>query len=310
MECNNCQELFSDYLDRLMDEPQLRLLEKHLEECPACAEEWECFTAAVNWVRRMQFTAPPEIMQGIRQKIAGDKPHEKLLSRLFNFLRFHDFSLPLPAAAATLAVALLAMLSIKYFTAGNLPHFHTPQVAEQENIGRSIQADRPDASLFHAQPPSMFQHPELSDAAYSDVDGVLPLQQFGPQFVTSTAGPETPVLFATDNGFAPSSHAAELSARQFYSMLTGHHLQPDVRIQVNNLPLASRLQLSRQLLNNPAWSAQHFGGDTILLQMDPYKLKKLHGLLAGHHILIIPPDATDTAFGSPKKVLTVAVRMR
>lgn len=307
MNCNNCQELFSDYLDRLMDEPQLQPFEKHLAECPECAEEWECFATAVNWVRQMQFTAPEGILQGIRQKIAGRHPKETFITRLFNFLRFHDFSLPIPVAAATLAVALLAMLAVKHFAAGNLPLFQSQQTAERGNIAQSVTADRTGAQRYHVPPQSLYQPPGLSDATYSDFDNLLPLQQLETQFVTTDS--ESPVPFAADNGFAPFSRAKRQNHRSFHSLLMGH-LPPDVRILINNLPIDNRLQLSRQLLNNPAWSAQHFGSDTILLQMDPSKLNKLHGILAGQNILIMPPDATDAAFGSPKKVLTVAVRLR
>ncbi len=305
MDCNNCQELFSEYLDRLMDEPQLLPFEKHLEECPGCAEEWESFAAAVSWVRQMQFAAPAGIMEGIRQKIAGGRPPgNTFVTRLLNFLRFQDFSLPLPAAAATLAVALLAMLAVKNFSPGNLPLFPSRQTPEKGNIAQSETTDRPGAAGYPVSARSMYQRPDLNDAVYADQDGFLPMQQLGPQLVTTGNGS----AFVTDSALAPSVYSKEVS-RQFFSMLAGH-MSPDVRIQVNNLPIDSRLHLSRQLLNNPAWEARHFGSDTILLQMDPCKLKKLHGLLAGQNILIIPPDATDTAFGSPKKVLNVAIRLR
>lgn len=299
MDCNDCQELFSEYLDRLMDAPQRHLLEKHLEECPACAEEWESFAAAVRWVRQMQFTAPAGTLEGIRQRIGSNHPEENLLRRFLTFLRFQDFSLPLPAAAATLAVALLAMLAVKHFAAGNLPIFQGQQRTAGNHLAQSVPAVQAGAkgyaAAYHIQAPPMYQQPGQDDAAFSDFGGILPLQQLGMQFVTA-------------GGPAPTAFSMSPHAHPFYSMFATH-LPPDVRILVNNLPLANRLQLSRQLMHNPAWSARHYGSDTILLHMDPCELKKLHGLLAGHNILIFPPDATDPAFGSPKKVLTVAVRL-
>jgi len=310
MDCNKCQELFSDYIDRLIDESLLLHLEKHLEECPGCASEWESFAAAVAWVRKMQFMAPEGILQGIREKIGEDRSKESVITRLFNVLRFHDFSLPLPAAAATLAVALLTMLAVKHFSGGNLPLIQPQHSTNRGSIAQSEPSDRSGTERFAASykvaPETMYRQPIPTAASFSDFDSLLPLQQLGMQFVTSG----NPSTFTDEKGlvFSPNSREQK-SQQQFFSLLHAH-LPPDVKITVNNLPMDGRLRLSRTLLNNPAWSAQHYSSDTILLYMDPCKLKNLHNMLAGEDVLIVPPDAKDAAFGSPKNVLTVAVRMR
>ena len=309
MDCNNCQELFSEYLDRHIDESLLLHLEKHLAECPECAEEWESFTAAVAWVRQMQFTAPEGILQAVRQKIADERSNKNLLSRLLDFLRLHDFSLPLPAAAATLAVALLAMLAVKQFSGSDLPFYQPRQSADRNSVAQSATTERTGTLQYDvttAVPPQpMYQQPEKTAASFSGFDNLLPLQQFGTQFVTAT-GRTTP--FTAENTLMPSPSSRALNFRQFHSQILAH-FPPDVGIMVNNLPLDSKLQLSRKLLNDPSWSAQLYNSDTILLYMDPRELKKLHNILADQAALVVPPDARDAAFGSPKKVLSVAVRL-
>lgn len=58
----NCQEfswLMSLALDRALSEDEARLLEAHLEKCPACREEWRAMQRASRLLAEAPFVAPP-----------------------------------------------------------------------------------------------------------------------------------------------------------------------------------------------------------------------------------------------------------
>ncbi len=38
MKCHECRYLMFDYIDKKLSEPVIKEMEKHLEECPSCAE--------------------------------------------------------------------------------------------------------------------------------------------------------------------------------------------------------------------------------------------------------------------------------
>ncbi|HUR96242.1 MAG TPA: zf-HC2 domain-containing protein [Gemmatimonadales bacterium] len=69
-----CEEAFrrlDDFLDRRLPEPEMRLIEEHLEICAACAREFTFEASVLNGVRQKlrQLTMPPDLLTRITAEI-------------------------------------------------------------------------------------------------------------------------------------------------------------------------------------------------------------------------------------------------
>ena len=151
------------------------------------------------------------------------------------------------------------------------------------------------------------QKQQFTSPLLADWDTSLPLRQLEDLRMV-TAGNADPygALIPVDQSPA---FPGEISSYQYHSMVLGH-FPPDVKILLNNISPADRLSLYRKLLNDRTWSAKMFNKNSFLLYVDPRELKKLNDLLAGYAPQISPPAASDSSFGSPKRVLTIALRLQ
>lgn len=305
MDCPDCQELFSEYADRTLEQSLLPPLEAHLEDCPQCAKEWQYFMATIKWLKNMNVPAPDGLLEGIHRKIGTNRQTLHPLTRLFNFFKQGDFSFSMPAAAATLATAAVVMLLVKNFAPPELlSYLGGPQ--QPAVVAQSQPADPQEPS--YATPANTLRQqaqPQIPVFSLADQDATPDLRQLGVRMVTTGNAD----LFGTYSPIDQPWLRGELSSRQFHSLILGH-FPPDVRISLGNISDADRLALCRKLLNGQPWSAKIYSKDNILLYISPYELKNLHGLLAGYSPEIYPPAAKDAFFGSPKRVLTVALQLR
>ena len=130
MDCPNCQELFSEYADRTIEESLLPHLEAHLADCPECASEWKYFADTLDWLKKMHIPAPEDLLEGIHLKLGASNRSDHPLARLIRFFKQGDFSFSIPAAAATLASAAVVMLLVKNFAS---PDFLAPTALQLPN---------------------------------------------------------------------------------------------------------------------------------------------------------------------------------
>jgi anti-sigma factor RsiW len=64
MECRECMDLLSDYVDGSLPKDQAELLDWHLEGCPACVAFVNTYKGTVDAARRLRETKlPPELQQ-------------------------------------------------------------------------------------------------------------------------------------------------------------------------------------------------------------------------------------------------------
>jgi hypothetical protein len=113
MNCNQCQELISDYIDGALEAGEEINIERHLRDCAACRALRDDLIQIVHFSRRLPLRAPsnqlwPRIASQIEQR-----PGSKLAAQLRKFKqRRFSFSAP-QLAAGFAAIALLWSATIK-----------------------------------------------------------------------------------------------------------------------------------------------------------------------------------------------------
>jgi anti-sigma factor (TIGR02949 family) len=71
-----CEEAFrrlDDFLDRRLGQPEMLLIEEHLEICSACAREFTFETSVLMGVRQKlrQLSVPPDLLARVAAKIGA-----------------------------------------------------------------------------------------------------------------------------------------------------------------------------------------------------------------------------------------------
>lgn len=114
-DCTLHQTRFSLYHDQELADAERLALEAHLAACPHCAEEWRLFGLTLDHVADLRHGQPPaDLLAGIHAKL----DRQPWWARLRDLVAQYHFSLSLPAATATVAVAMAVGL---FFKAGLLP---------------------------------------------------------------------------------------------------------------------------------------------------------------------------------------------
>ena len=103
--CSETTARFTAHLDgELTAEAQLRFTD-HLAACPHCAREWQFFRKTLDHLVLVKAAQTvPDLLPGIHAKL----DQQGLWSKLRLFWQQLDFSMSLPAATATIAVAMVA----------------------------------------------------------------------------------------------------------------------------------------------------------------------------------------------------------
>lgn len=59
MDCKDCKQLLSKFLDHELDQKQQQMMTNHIEDCPACAQSLESITEMVNMLHKIKAINPP-----------------------------------------------------------------------------------------------------------------------------------------------------------------------------------------------------------------------------------------------------------
>ena len=159
MNCEQCQELLSDFLDGTLKGGESARLDAHLEECIGCALVREEFQSILSVARasREEFVAPPDeqaLWLRIRNNIESDAElgraasaraaragsSEGFWSRLFH--KRWELTLPQMAtavAAVAVAVSLVTTLGLQYLTPNGAGGASAAE-AERSRRGNSLRA--------------------------------------------------------------------------------------------------------------------------------------------------------------------------
>jgi len=172
MECNDYQGKFTAYRDQELAAVEQRQLEAHLAACPHCAKEWRLFTLTLDHVAALRQVQPPaDLLPGIHAKLG----QPGLWFRLRDLCGHFDFSMSLPAAAATVAVAMAVGLFFKTNLQPMTGSSQPAQLATRRATPLVIPDSRLTAVTSHATasfPQARAAHPPMApemDALHPDI---------------------------------------------------------------------------------------------------------------------------------------------
>jgi TolA-binding protein len=104
MTCEEARDAFTDLYDGTLFGPSLADLNRHLDACPSCREEWVSFRAGLRALRALRDAEPdPGFAGRVTARIEAPSPWQQLCERLFV-----PFRAKAPLHAAALAVLVLA----------------------------------------------------------------------------------------------------------------------------------------------------------------------------------------------------------
>lgn len=105
MDCDRVQELLTEHRDGSLGDREGREVELHLRECPACAAEERALGETLSLLRNLSpEKAPPELLEGVRRRLAAESPKPASGKGLFPSSRIR---IPVEAAAVVLLVLLV-----------------------------------------------------------------------------------------------------------------------------------------------------------------------------------------------------------
>ncbi len=280
MDCQQCQERFSEYLDRRLTADDLRALEGHLAACAHCAGEYRLFAQAVALLRHLpQAECPAAVLAGVRASIH----RQTWAARLLAFLhRWHakGFSFSTPAAVATVAVAVFAMLVIKGMTPTPGGQRLTVPGSAANRIAGSPASPR--RQLPAAGQPEVPRHLAPIYAMFAS--------SLSPYTDSNIEVPEE----------APASG-------QPVSLLGP---RPDLAVTVHSRNRQERFNLCRRLMTDRRWQTRIIAPDALLVTLDPTDLHAFHHLFQGEEVAVYPPAAREPGYGQPKRRLAAVVVLR
>lgn len=138
--CTQHQAQFTPYLDQELPPVERQQLEAHLASCPHCAEEWRFFTQTLGHVAELRRAQPPvDLLSGIQAKLHRPTFWHRLRTLFSQF----DFSMSLPAATATVVVAMAVGLFFKM----GIPPMDRPDQPSQPATRRAAAIAIPDSRL-------------------------------------------------------------------------------------------------------------------------------------------------------------------
>lgn len=121
MNCTECHELISDYVDGTLELGEQTKIERHLADCEPCRAVRDDLLQIVHFSGQLVMHAPPNptaLWQQIQTRIVAEQPKSPV-AKLTNwwqrlFSRDFNFSIPQVVAVAA-ALVLVAVISVAVF---------------------------------------------------------------------------------------------------------------------------------------------------------------------------------------------------
>lgn len=274
MKCSLVQQLFTEFDDGSLRAEIRPEFDNHIALCQECARALKDFQWTLRELHALGFVKPPpDLLPGIHAKL--DK--SSLLDRLLERWKDLDFSVSLPAAVATIAIAMIAGFFVK-----NSP------LMEQYLLDRQpVEQTRP-----------------------------LPPGQGAPGSVNRLASqpraesPGLPALPAhrglQSAGYQPQAPAPSIMASPHHAPL----LALDMIVTDRTASPEQQNILFRDLLTAGAWQTQRLPSGILLIRLSPPQLPLLQEVLARHQVTITPSPEASTHLLHKNAMLNVAVRLK
>ena len=298
MNCKDCQELFSLYLDDEIDAPGRTFIQSHLESCRQCELEYQAFKNTVHFLQNFPAEQiPSDFLVGIHAKLEEQSPWEKVRSWL-----------AWPGQRKVALSSAFAMLAIGFATASLIqiipgsqtetpgtapPAVQTRQLAQQQSTSQntvlahntvsvqdSIQDYYPGIPLlseYKGTATPLFQHLAMTRSQN-------PKQQITPSYLNVTASPVT--------------YSAPQPA-----------VQPDLQITIHHSANNEHIAMMRQITQSTFWQTKIYDNSTLLLSVPSRNFDKLRKICCQTASSFSPAHAKHQRYLSPKRNITVAIRL-
>ncbi len=290
MNCNHCQDQFSDFIDEEISLKMARRFKEHLAACPDCAAELQLFQHTVNTLHSFPVhRVPADFIIGINEKLA-QQPFARLRGWL-SFMTQHKLT-------ATTALATL-MVGVISATVLHLSPLDSEQIVARNGKGETpvMQALNVGKDHINYYPgiPYLAQNSQNSPPKkprtrlkFTSVKQSAP--SAGHNYLFDSRGP--PTLTNTSTPHPSQAHLGTIS--------------PDLVVTVHPSSTAHQHALIRQLTANRDWKS-HISGNTLLVTLPCSQLTTFQHLFGPADPHINPKELSRLSKSSPSRLLTVAV---
>ncbi|MEW6518616.1 MAG: zf-HC2 domain-containing protein [Thermodesulfobacteriota bacterium] len=309
MRCQDCQDLFSLYLDGDIDQISRSQVDSHFDVCPQCKMEWQAFRHSVAFLRDMPMASvPPDFLVGIHRKLAPRSPWQKarefLVGRIAGKWAMSTAFAMLVIGFATASLIQLIPVSRTGLDSNTPPAAPAKQLAANSHEAPLLLAENDgDQGGQHDFYPGV---PLLSE--YEGKDSPV-MQQFA-MLPRSKDEQHIPVvdLVSTGSGHSPSPYLdtplPSFSSRQHTPVIT-----PDLQITIHAAPRAEQMAIVRQIIQSPLWRAELYDHNTLLLSVPTSSFDQLLQICCTEKTSLSPDYARHSHYISLKRYLTVAIKL-
>ncbi len=312
MNCKNYQELFSPYLDGEIDKTSTALLKSHLATCRPCAMEFQAFKNTVSFLQSFPTEqVPADFLVGI---------HAKLESRSA-WTKISDW-LSWPGQRKVALSSAFAMLAIGFVTASLIqvipgsqpenakpgsPVVQTRQLAqEKSNATATILA----ANTVSVQDSIHDYYPGIP--LLSEYEGIS-IPTFQHLAMNQSKAMQQRIPMATYVSTQPQPQAAPSYFNMTASPVTystpQQTIRPDLQITIHPSENSTHMAMMRQIVQSSFWQTRIYDNNTLLLSVPAGNFDALRKICCQTKSSFSPAYAKHQRYLSPKRNITVAVRL-
>lgn len=309
MDCQQCQELFSLYVDEELDPQHTSFLESHLAHCNRCRMEWEAFRFTVEYLHTLPREAvPPGFLVGIHSKLEDPS----LLAKLQNWLTWGNRHKVAASSAFALLVAGVTAASLMQLSPGPAPEL-APQNRMASSQSQTAPREEPVATALmlaennETAPEDYYPGvPFLSEYEATD-DTHMPRFTVVPLPGKSRDLPMVDFVSTHKPQYMPS-HRYE-GFPSFSRMHPFAAIEADLYITIHSSANHSQRAIIKELVQSPQWQARIHDNSTLLLSVPVENFDQLRKLCCPETTTFTPEYARTSIYFSPKRFLTVAVKL-
>lgn len=307
MNCTDCQNHFSEYLDHSLDSQSISQVADHLSVCPECTNEWLVFKKAIGFIQNLPMdSVPPDFLTGIHEKLEAKSP----LTRILDWFSTTPVRLAASTGLAVLFVGVVTALVVQNISIGTIKTERRIALSEQ---GKQSEAKEPliqfaeNKSAPEPQASTDFYPgvPLLSE--YEDTGGIT----FSPYTLAAkpqrkTSSPEISFV-STGNGQMNSS-LHDFPSSYSKAPSKAPYITPDAYLTLQPSSQAELSEFMHQIIHSSAWQIASYDTKSLTLAIPSTNLEQLNRLCAGRKVSVVPPYVIGSHSGSPQKSILVAIQ--
>ncbi len=284
MDCQNCQNYFSDYLEHDLDLDLTSRLSSHLATCPDCAEEWRLFQQTVQLLHQIPMqSAPADFLVGVQEKLQPGG----ILAKLQKFFTVKPALL---ATSSGLALVMVGIISAAIFKTGILP-----DKPLTDTLVAGSQTSSQQTTLVAAVSDSIDYYPGVPQlSTYNNQAQEI----FKPSPLIARLKQEVPQI-----SYVSTSNSAGL--RQQANINT-----PDLHITLQARSRNEQLQRVHQLIHASTGEIKTLNNNNVLLAIPSQGIGQLQHLCSQHDTICRSYSGHNNHYVPPKRHITVAVQLQ